>query len=166
MQLYPLLWWFNQRVSQIINACLLTSAWSAASSDLYTSSRALCEHLNIDHRHLCCSSVLIQMDWLLLETPPKFSSRPPRKVYPTPPSFYVHRSPSFLIWVSTLGPGKSLAGLPIWPLWQGWWHGLVSVSPTYVSTKEWRRRVMIEANSLLRLNSTLTLRGTRWDFVY
>jgi amino acid transporter len=28
---------------QIINACLLTSAWSAASSDLYTSSRALCE---------------------------------------------------------------------------------------------------------------------------
>jgi amino acid transporter len=26
---------------QIINACLLTSAWSAASSDLYTSSRAL-----------------------------------------------------------------------------------------------------------------------------
>ena len=27
---------------QIINACLLTSAWSAASSDLYTSSRALC----------------------------------------------------------------------------------------------------------------------------
>ena len=25
----------------IINACLLTSAWSAASSDLYTSSRAL-----------------------------------------------------------------------------------------------------------------------------
>jgi amino acid transporter len=29
-------------VIQIINACLLTSAWSAASSDLYTSSRALC----------------------------------------------------------------------------------------------------------------------------
>lgn len=28
---------------QIINACLLTSAWSAASSDLYTSSRALCK---------------------------------------------------------------------------------------------------------------------------
>ena len=27
---------------QIINACLLTSAWSAGSSDLYTSSRALC----------------------------------------------------------------------------------------------------------------------------
>ncbi|EJD51922.1 hypothetical protein AURDEDRAFT_158765 [Auricularia subglabra TFB-10046 SS5] len=27
----------------IINACLLTSAWSAASSDLYTSSRALCK---------------------------------------------------------------------------------------------------------------------------
>ena len=27
----------------LINACLLTSAWSAASSDLYTSSRALCE---------------------------------------------------------------------------------------------------------------------------
>ncbi len=26
----------------VINACLLTSAWSAASSDLYTSSRALC----------------------------------------------------------------------------------------------------------------------------
>ena len=26
----------------LINACLLTSAWSAASSDLYTSSRALC----------------------------------------------------------------------------------------------------------------------------
>ena len=29
--------------TQLINACLLTSAWSAASSDLYTSSRALCE---------------------------------------------------------------------------------------------------------------------------
>lgn len=28
---------------QIINACLLTSAWSAASSDLYTSSRVLCK---------------------------------------------------------------------------------------------------------------------------
>ena len=28
----------------IINACLLTSAWSAASSDLYTSSRALCKY--------------------------------------------------------------------------------------------------------------------------
>ena len=27
---------------QIINACLLSSAWSAASSDLYTSSRAIC----------------------------------------------------------------------------------------------------------------------------
>ena len=27
----------------LINACLLTSAWSAASSDLYTSSRALCK---------------------------------------------------------------------------------------------------------------------------
>ena len=30
----------------LINACLLTSAWSAASSDLYTSSRALCERHN------------------------------------------------------------------------------------------------------------------------
>ena len=28
----------------VINAALLTSAWSAASSDLYTSSRALCEY--------------------------------------------------------------------------------------------------------------------------
>lgn len=28
----------------VINACLLTSAWSAASSDLYTSSRALCKY--------------------------------------------------------------------------------------------------------------------------
>ena len=32
---------------QVINACLLTSAWSAASSDLYTSSRALCEFINL-----------------------------------------------------------------------------------------------------------------------
>lgn len=31
-------------VRQVINACLLTSAWSAASSDLYTSSRALCTY--------------------------------------------------------------------------------------------------------------------------
>ena len=28
---------------QVVNAAILTSAWSAASSDLYTSSRALCE---------------------------------------------------------------------------------------------------------------------------
>ena len=42
-------------ITQLINACLLTSAWSAASSDLYTSSRALCEFLprrhNISARH-------------------------------------------------------------------------------------------------------------------
>ncbi|KAL1707606.1 amino acid permease/ SLC12A domain-containing protein [Schizophyllum commune] len=31
----------------IVNACLLTSAWSAASSDLYTSSRALCEYYGL-----------------------------------------------------------------------------------------------------------------------
>jgi len=28
--------------NQIVNACLLTSAWSASSSDLYTASRAIC----------------------------------------------------------------------------------------------------------------------------
>ena len=30
-------------LGQIVNAALLTSAWSAATSDLYTSSRALCK---------------------------------------------------------------------------------------------------------------------------
>lgn len=29
----------------VINAALLTSAWSAASSDLYTSSRAICKYI-------------------------------------------------------------------------------------------------------------------------
>lgn len=35
--------YLETRDTQVINAALLTSAWSAASSDLYTSSRALCE---------------------------------------------------------------------------------------------------------------------------
>jgi hypothetical protein len=37
---------------QVINACLLTSAWSAASSDLYTSSRALCKFIPDQDRSL------------------------------------------------------------------------------------------------------------------
>jgi amino acid transporter len=34
----------SHSLNQIINACLVTSAWSAASSDMYTSSRALCSY--------------------------------------------------------------------------------------------------------------------------
>ena len=38
---------FLNLLFKIINACLLTSAWSAASSDLYTSSRALCNEITV-----------------------------------------------------------------------------------------------------------------------
>jgi len=53
---YDLCFW------QVINAALLTSAWSAASSDLYTSSRALCESESLYSQRspelLCCSDGL------------------------------------------------------------------------------------------------------------
>ena len=48
---------------KIINACLLTSAWSAASSDLYTSSRALCRNF-IFSRSTWLNLLSLQIDGL------------------------------------------------------------------------------------------------------
>lgn len=66
----------------IINACLLTSAWSAASSDLYTSSRALCKFTSTT---LTCltHAFLLYIDGLaVVGNAPKIFARTSRKGLP------------------------------------------------------------------------------------
>ena len=94
----------------VINACLLTSAWSAASSDLYTSSRALCKLPSTSfERWILTYFIVEKMAWLALEMHPDSSSRPLAMAYPTSLSSSTRSSLCSPSWPSRL----ALAGYSV-----------------------------------------------------
>lgn len=106
----PLIYHFCFVLMQIVNACLLTSAWSAASSDMYTSSRALCASPSFLRSTSYLAHYNSQTVSPSLVMPPPSSGEPPAAVFHGLRSSSRLHSLSSLSWVSVPAPPPSSVG--------------------------------------------------------
>jgi hypothetical protein len=144
----------------VINAALLTSAWSAASGDLYIASRGLCERLSaFTSTYLYLNTVYLQM-----ASPPPVT---PQKSFCVPhgPGFHMSQSShaplslSSLTWLSTRAQGWYLHGSRTCALRQVSRRGSVSGSSISASAKVSSHKDTRHKISLFRRGFNRLLRG-------